>query len=94
MEVWSDPGLPAHAHYSLQILRNMDELIKQVSDKIGVSPDQAKGAIEMVFGFLKDKLPEPIAAQVESALKGGDGGGLDIGDVTGALGGMFGGKKD
>lgn len=72
----------------------MDELIKKVSDKIGVSPEQAKDAIDMVFGFLKDKLPEPVAAQIQSALNGGDGGGLDIGDVTGALGGMFGGKKD
>ncbi len=72
----------------------MDELIKTVTDKIGVSPEQAKGAIETVFGFLKDKLPAPVASQIEGVLKGGDGGGLDMGDVTGAIGGMFGGKKD
>lgn len=73
----------------------MDELIKKVADKVGVTPDQAKTAIETVLGFVKDKLPAPIAAQIEGALNGGgeSGGGLDIGDVTGAIGGIFGGKK-
>lgn len=71
----------------------MDDLIKQVSEKIGVSHEQAKSAIETVFGFLKDKLPEPVVSQIESALNGGDGGGVDLGDVTGAIGNMFGSKK-
>lgn len=72
----------------------MDELIKKVADKIGVTPEQAKSAIETVLGFLKDKLPAPVAAQLEGALKGGtDGGTPDLGAITGAIGGMFGGKK-
>lgn len=73
----------------------MDELIKKVTDKIGVTPEQAKAAIETVLGFVKDKLPAPIASQVDGLLKGGgNGDGFDIGDVTGAIGGMFGGKKE
>lgn len=72
----------------------MDELIKKVTDKIGVTPDQAKTAIETVLGFLKDKLPAPVASHLDGVLNGGgSGGGLDIGDVTGAIGGIFGGKK-
>ena len=50
--------------------------------------------LETVLGFLKDKLPDPIASQIEGVLNGGDGEGLDVGDITGAIGGMFGGKKD
>ena len=36
----------------------MDELIKQVVQKAGVSEDQAKQAVETVLDFLKDKLPD------------------------------------
>jgi uncharacterized protein (DUF2267 family) len=64
----------------------MDELIKLVSSKVGISEAQAKDAVETVLGFLKDKLPSPVAGQVESVLKG------DMGDVAGTLGGLFGKK--
>ena len=43
----------------------MDDLIKQITDKTGISMDQAKGAIEQVMNFLGDKLPGPIASQVK-----------------------------
>ena len=33
----------------------MDEVIKMVADKTGISADQAKSAVETVMGFLKDK---------------------------------------
>ena len=49
----------------------MDELIAQVSSKVGIDADKAKTAIETVVNFLKTKLPGPIAAQIESALAGG-----------------------
>ena len=39
----------------------MDELVKLVVDKVGISEAQAKQAVEVVVGFLKDSLPEPIA---------------------------------
>ena len=43
----------------------------------------------MVLSFLKDKLPEPIAGQIEAAVEG-DLSGLD--DLIGGLGGLFGNK--
>jgi len=67
----------------------MDELVKLVSDKVGISEDQAQEAVQVVLSFLKDKLPEPIAGQIDAALKGDLSG---LGDLAGGLGGLFGGK--
>lgn len=67
----------------------MDELVKLVSDKAGISEDQAQEAVQVVLSFLKDKLPEPIAGQIDAALKGDLSG---LGDLAGGLGGLFGGK--
>jgi hypothetical protein len=76
----------------------MDELIKQVVERTGISEQQARGAVETVLGFLKARLPEPIAGQLDGLVGGAGGavGGLagKAGDVLGGLGGMFGGKKD
>lgn len=47
----------------------MDALIKMVASKAGISEAQAKLAVNTVMGFLKEKLPAPIATQVEAALK-------------------------
>jgi hypothetical protein len=52
----------------------VDELVNQISQKAGITPDQAKIAVQVVAGYLKDKLPPPIAAQVEGYLSGGSGG--------------------
>lgn len=59
----------------------MDELVKMVADRVGISEAQAKQAVEMVISFLKDKLPEPIAGQLDAVLEG---------DVAGGLGKLFG----
>lgn len=80
----------------------MDELIKQVSQRAGISEDKAREAVNTVVGFLKERLPAPIAGQVDGVLDGaggtiaGVGGAIadKAGDVIGDLGGMFGGKKD
>ena len=53
----------------------MDDLIKQITEKTGISIDQAKGAISTVMGFVGDKLPAPIASQVQKLLGSDDGGG-------------------
>ena len=63
----------------------MDELIKQITQKTGISEDQAKQAIQQVLDFIKQRLPAPIASQVDSVLKGGA-------PDLGALGGLFGKK--
>ena len=68
----------------------MEELYALVVKKTGLSPDQAKMAVDTVIGFLKTKLPAPIAAEVDAVLGGK---GPDLGAAAGMLGGLFGGKK-
>jgi nucleoid DNA-binding protein len=48
----------------------MDELIEQVMKKTGISEINAKQAVETVFNFLKEKLPEPLGSQIEGFLSG------------------------
>ena len=67
----------------------MDELVKLVSSKVGINEAQSKQAVQVVLGYLKEKLPAPIAGQVDAALKG-DMSGLE--DVAGGLGGLLGKK--
>ncbi|HEX7175721.1 MAG TPA: hypothetical protein VF240_10720 [Pyrinomonadaceae bacterium] len=76
----------------------MDELIKQVAERTGIGEDKARTAVDTVVGFLKERLPAPIAGQLDNVIGGGgaaSGGGIadQAGDVLGSLGGMFG-KKD
>ena len=46
----------------------MDELVKVVVEKTGLPEAQAKQAAEAVVSFLKEKLPAPLASQVDAAL--------------------------
>jgi hypothetical protein len=67
----------------------MDELVKLVSKKTGISEDMAKTAVETVVGYLKEKLPAPIGGQIDNLLNsGGMAQGLE--GVTKGLGGLFG----
>jgi uncharacterized protein (DUF2267 family) len=67
----------------------MDELVKLVSQKTGIPETTAREAVETVLGYVKERLPAPIAGQVEALLEGGE---LpnDLGDLTKGLGGLFG----
>ena len=76
----------------------MDDLIKQVSERTGLSEDKAKTAVDTVVNFLKDKLPAPIAGQIDNALTGAGGtiasaGGAVVDKAGDLLGGIFG-KND
>lgn len=51
----------------------MDELIKTVSEKAGINPEQARSAINSVMEFVKAKLPM-IGDQLKGMLEGGGGG--------------------
>ena len=66
----------------------MDELVKLVADKAGITEEQARVAVDVVIGFLKKKMPGSTGAQLEALLEGGN-----PADLLGSLGGMFGGKK-
>jgi hypothetical protein len=66
----------------------MDELIKQVAEKTGISTEQARTAVTTVISFLKTKLPEPIAGQLEN-LAGGESTGGGLADLASKAGGLF-----
>lgn len=53
----------------------MDELVKTVTEKAGISAEQAKAAVTSVLEFVKAKLPG-VGEQVQGLLAGGEGGGL------------------
>ncbi len=61
----------------------MDQLVKQVSEKAGIPPETAKVAIETVLAFLKERLPAPIASQIDGIIG-------NTGGSSGGLGGLFG----
>ena len=67
----------------------MDDLVKLVSEKTGLSEEKARQATETVISYLKDHLPAPIAGQIDKALSGG---GVDVEGLAKGLGGMLGKK--
>ena len=69
----------------------MDEVVKLVSEKAGISEEKAKIAVQVVAGVLKDRMPEAMAGQVDAYLKG-EGNSKNLGDMAGKIGGMFGKK--
>ncbi len=79
----------------------MDELIKQVTERTGISEAQAQTAVDTVVGFLKGRLPESLAGQLDSLIGSGAsaagnvaGAAGDVaGNVLGGLGSMLGGGK-
>lgn len=66
----------------------MQELIKQLTEKVGINPEQAQGAIDTVLGFVKDKLPAGMGDQLDGIMSG-NASGFDLsslGDIAGGLG--------
>jgi hypothetical protein len=70
----------------------VDELVKLVSQKVGISEDQAREAVQTVVGYLKQQLPGPIGSQIDGLLSSGDVMKQAKGAID-SLGGMFGKKK-
>jgi hypothetical protein len=69
----------------------VNELVKLVSQKTGISEEMSKMAVEVVLGYLKDKLPDPIAGQIDGVLSGA-GPAAGLGDLAKGLGGILGQK--
>ena len=67
----------------------MDELIKQVAGKTGISEDQARTAVSTVLDFVKARLPAPLAGQIDSVVTGEGGAGDMVGDIASKVGGLF-----
>jgi uncharacterized protein (DUF2267 family) len=61
----------------------MEQLVKLVSERAGIPPEQARVAVETVLGFLKERLPAPIASQIDGVVG-------NTGGSSGGLGGLFG----
>jgi uncharacterized protein (DUF2267 family) len=69
----------------------MDELVKAIAEQAGLPEAKARQAAEAAIKFLKDKLPGPIAGQVDAALnKPGIGKGAE--DLLKKGKGLFGNK--
>jgi hypothetical protein len=69
----------------------MREIIQQVVERADISEDSAARAVDVVLGYLREKLPSPIATQVEACL-GGEGG-LSGASVVSGVSSMLGGFK-
>ncbi|MBU2018242.1 MAG: hypothetical protein KJ941_01240 [Bacteroidetes bacterium] len=68
----------------------MNDLIKLVSDKSGISESQAKSAIETIVSTIKDKMPNGIGEQVASFLESGKSPLEEIGGLKDKVSGFFG----
>jgi hypothetical protein len=71
----------------------MDPLIEQIAQRTGITPDQAKAAVEQVVAFLRTRVPAPLAEHLDAALSGQAGGGL-MDQAKGMLGGLLSGAGE
>lgn len=46
----------------------MDQLVQQIAAQTGLTTDQAREVVQTVVSYIKEKLPAPIAAQVDGFL--------------------------
>jgi len=68
----------------------MEELVKRVSEKAGISEEQARSAVNTVADFLKERVPAPYSSYIDSFMSSGSG--KEGGGLGGLAGGLFGGK--
>ena len=66
----------------------MEELVQQVSQRAGISEEQAKLAVETVADILRERIPSPYNKYVDSFLNG-----EGVGGLGGMMGGIFGGGE-
>jgi nucleoid DNA-binding protein len=73
----------------------VEELVNQISSRTGISEDQARQAANMVISFVKTKLPEPVASQIDNALNlsSAASAAQQMQNQLGNLGGLFGGNQ-
>ncbi|MBC7235425.1 MAG: DUF2267 domain-containing protein [Chloroflexi bacterium] len=67
----------------------MEQMIDLVAQRVGIPKETARKAVEVVLEVLKERLPAPLAGQVEAILAGSGEGG-NASDLPGSLGGLFG----
>jgi uncharacterized protein (DUF2267 family) len=65
------------------------QLIEQITQRVGIPAEKAQAAVETVVGFLKQRLPGPIASQLDNAVSGEDSSG-GVAGAAKSVGGMLG----
>jgi hypothetical protein len=63
----------------------MDDLIKTVSEKAGITGEQAKNAVNTVMEFIKNKAPS-MGDHLKTLLSGGGNAGDMLGDLRKKIG--------
>lgn len=75
-------------------MNQMDDLVAQLTKQAGLSEVVAKQVIQMVIDFIKSKLPEPIAKQLDGWIAGAGAGKMEaMGSIMKGIGDLFGGSK-
>ncbi|MDO8301017.1 hypothetical protein [Lacisediminimonas sp.] len=68
----------------------MNEIIQRLMERTGLPQDKAMSAVETVLGFLKEKLPGPVASQIDSVMGGSQADSSGISGIASGIGDMFG----
>lgn len=66
----------------------MNEIVEQLKSRVGLDDEKARSAAETVVNFLKQRLPGPVATQLDSVISGQGGEG-----IAGQIGSVFGKKS-
>lgn len=67
----------------------MDAVVKLIAERTGLPESTVQPVVEAVLAVLKERLPDPIAAQVERVLLEGEEG-IDFDDIAKGLSSLFG----
>lgn len=65
----------------------MEELLKKLQEKAGLSPEQANTAFETMKEFIQDKIPANLGINIDDVLKGNF-------DLSSLVSGFFGNKSN
>jgi len=71
----------------------MNEIIQRLTQRTGLPEDKANAAVETITGYLKEKLPAPVASQIDSLIGGESGGEEQSGGIGARISSMFGKKE-
>ncbi len=72
----------------------MNEIVRMVSQKTGMDEAKSKQAVDTVLGFLRNKLPAPIASQIDNVISGNGGAaGKGMGGIGNVAKNVLGGEK-
>ena len=69
----------------------MDELVQRIHERTGIPEDKAREAANAAVGFIKERLPDPIADKLDDFIEGNADSMTDLADgAVDKLKGMLG----